>query len=301
MSTLFSVSGLLAVMLTGLTGAEVGQARDVSTTHHVRVVPARPSARLGPLPTISQSLNNCGPAAIAEVLAYWGIARSQYQVQAAVRADGSVYGMAPFGVPAYARSVGLDALIGADGSERAIKILVSNGFPVIVSQWVSPWDHIRHYRPIEAYDDRSGIFVSSDPYLGPNHPITYADFARIWTVSDGRFIVLYPRSRAPLLAAALAAAGWREKDAYRHDLLWQQARLRDHTQDVPGSPMRYYGYPSLAWDQMELGNFTAARLALREAARRGANPIVIGWVAAEIQRRQPAHAGRKGALLRTSF
>ena len=47
----------------------------------------------------------------------------------------------------YARSVGLRGMVGVAGNERVIKALVANGFPVIVSQWVSATDPIRHLTP----------------------------------------------------------------------------------------------------------------------------------------------------------
>jgi len=268
-----------------LAGHGTAWARGSTPSRPVHVAPSRGSAHLGPLPNIPQSLNNCGPAAIAEVLSYWDITRSQYQVQAVVRADESPRGMAPFGVPGYARTLGLRGLLGIGGSERLIKALISNGFPVIASQLVSLSFPVRHYRPIEAYDDHQALFISSDPYLGPGHTITYADFTRMWSVTDGRFIVLYPPSRQPLLDAVLKSAGWDRTSAYRHDLGWQESRLRSQRENGPGSPVWYYGYPSVAWDEMELRNYTAARQALRQATLHGANSIVVGWVDGEIQYR----------------
>ena len=65
----------------------------------VHVAPIRAAASLGPLINIPQTWNNCGPTSVAEVLAYYGISRTQYQTKAVLRADGNPYGMAPYGVP----------------------------------------------------------------------------------------------------------------------------------------------------------------------------------------------------------
>jgi hypothetical protein len=193
--------------------------------------------------------------------------------------------MAPYGVPSYARSLGLRALLGVAGTPRVLKALVSNGFPAIVNQWYSVADHTRHYRPIQSYDDRQGIFVSSDPYGGPGHAIAYADFAAMWTVSNNRFIVLYPPAKAPLLAAVLVAAGWNARQAYQRDLARTVARLRSglgYVATSGSSGGRYYPYLNIAWDEVELGRYTAARQELRQAAAHGANPILVRWVAGEI-------------------
>src|ERR671930_2157972 len=106
------------------------------------VAPSRTSGALGPLIYIPQTWNNCGPASLAEVLAYWGISRTQGQIQAVLRVDGPTRGMTPYGVLGYARSLGMQALMGVAGTEALVKALISNGFPVIVSQQVSTTNRI---------------------------------------------------------------------------------------------------------------------------------------------------------------
>jgi hypothetical protein len=246
------------------------------------VTATRVAASLGPLLNIPQTWNNCGPASVAEVLAYWGIMRTQYQTQAVLRADGNTHGMTPYGVPGYARGLGMRALLGVGGTATLVKSLISNGFPVIVSQWVSPSDHIGHYRPIEAYDDRVGVFVSSDPYLGPNHQMTYADFAQIWAIRHQSFIVLYPPAKQALLSAVLASAGWNLQRAYEQDLARPQPYPTWGRQDgTRGGPNRMRDL-ARAWDEVELGQYAAARHLLQQAAQDGASPMAIGWIRQEI-------------------
>jgi uncharacterized protein len=261
------------------------------------VTPSRASGALGPLIYIAQTWNNCGPASLAEVLAYWGISRTQGQIQAVLRVDGPTRGMTPYGVPGYARSLGMRALVGVGGTEALVKALISNGFPVIVSQQVSITYRIGHYRPIEAYDDRQGIFVASDPYLGAPYRITYADFARIWARSDRGFMVLYPPARQAVVSAVLAAVGWDRRRAYQHDLALAQARLTHPRQIAAGERVamtgrsahfRSYGYLRLAWDELQLGRGAMARRALAQAAKQGANPIVVGWISQELARQARA-------------
>src|SRR5579862_5752521 len=139
-----------------------------------------PSASLGPLLNIRQTLNNCGPSSVAEVLDYWGVHKSQAEVQAVLRADGNQGGMAPFGIPSYVRGLGLSVLMAPGGTDALLKALVASGFPVIFSQWVSLGDHYGHYRPIESYDDARAVFVSSDPYMGQGYAISYNEFDQIW-------------------------------------------------------------------------------------------------------------------------
>ena len=248
----------------------------------VHVAPSRAAASLGPLINIPQTWNNCGPTSVAEVLAYYGIVRSQYQTKAVLRADGNPYGMAPYGVPAYMRSLGMRALLSTDGSDRLLKALLANGFPVIVSQWVSLADHVGHYRPLQAYDDTARTFVSSDPYLGQGHTISYDEFDQIWRSTNRRFMVLYPPARQSLLAAVLANARWDAARAARNDLVHQQGLLAGTVPDLTGYGSHRNYYLSIAWDDLILRHFSAARQALRTATEHGSSPVVAGWVAGEI-------------------
>jgi len=284
-------AGLLALGLLVAGGSPAGAAtRPVAAGRSVAVAPSGAVGSVGYLPHIWQTYNNCGPSSVTEVLSYWGVYRTQYQAQLVLRADNNPRGMAVYGVPAYARSVGMRALMGAAGTPRALKALVSNGFPVIVNQSYSATDPTRHYRPIGSYDDRQGVFVSSDPLAGEGHTITYADFDKIWAVSNNRFIVLYPVAKAPLLGAVLASAGWDKTRAYQRDLAKTEARLRSGKAPLTGvsstpGAFKYYSYLNIAWDDVELGRYAAAHAQLQQAAAHGANPIMVNWVAGEIPAR----------------
>ena len=247
------------------------------------VVPTRSAANLGPLLYIPQTWNNCGPAAIAEVLAYWGIARTQADVQSVLRVDGSSIGMTPYGVPSYARRVGLRSTMGVGGTEVLAKSLVATGFPVIVHQVLSLSDPVGHWRPVQAFDDRQGMFATSDPYLGADYRIGYGDFAVMWARRGYAFILLYPASRQAVLTKILAASGWNKTAAYTRDL----ALLRANQLDVspvasPQSAQAGYRYLGMAWDEAHLGRRAAATTYLNLATRAGANQIEVGWIRDQI-------------------
>ena len=247
----------------------------------VAVAPIRAAAALGPLINIPQTWNNCGPTSVAEVLAYWGIERTQDQTKAVLRGDGNPYGMAPYDVPVYMRSLGMRGLVGVGGSERLVKALVGNGFPVIVSQYVSATDHVGHYRPIQSYDDAQGTFVSSDPYLGQGHTISYGEFNAIWQSTGRRFLVLYPPSKGPLLDAVLASVGWDMRASYTRDLARVQGQLLGRVADTTGYGSHRNYYLSIAWDDLQIGRIDAARAAIKQALAAGANPITAGWITAQ--------------------
>jgi|SRR5579875_2226448 len=249
---------------------------------HVAVRTDLSAASLGPLETVLETLNNCGPAAVSSVLAYWHIYRTQAQVQAVVRADDSDWGMSPIDLPAYARSLGMRALVGYGGSEKPVKLLIANGFPVIVSQYISSGDLIRHYRPIESYDNRTQTFVAADPYLGAGHRISYAEFNTIWTESDNRFQVIYPPSKQALLDRVLKAAGWNKRTTFQRAITWEERQMRDAAFNTPGTWIWYDGYADVAFDDAQLGRYRLAEQALVAARRQGVSPVLINWDQAEV-------------------
>jgi predicted double-glycine peptidase len=258
-----------------------GAVRKVAAAR-IRVNATRSAALIGILPTVIQTLNNCGPASVSSVLSYWRIYRTQAETAAFVRADNSIWGMSPTGLSAYARTLGLRALVGFGGTERLVKALISNGFPVIVSQYVSSYDQTRHYRPIYAYDDRTQSFVSADPYLGAGHIISYAEFNAIWADTDYRFQIIYPPSRQAQLEAVLASAGWSRTRTYGQAASWQQSLMRSPDLQTPGTWLWANGYIDLAWDQAQLGRYAAAEASLNTASRLGDSSVLIGWVQTQI-------------------
>jgi hypothetical protein len=265
------------------TYAALGTDGDAATA----IVNTPPTATLGPLSHIVQTMNNCGPASVAEVLGYWGIRTTQADVQSVLRADGNPGGMSPFGIPSYARGLGLTTLMGAGGSDELVKAFIANGLPVIVSQWVSLTDHYGHYRPIEAYDDKRGVFVSSDPYLGDNHAISYKEFDAIWASNNDRFYIIYPPSKQPLVDSIVASTGWDPTDSYMADIAIQQARINGGVGAPSGWGFRTgYSALSMAWDNLQLGDYAATQRALDVAAQQHTSPVLTNWIAGEMAYRQ---------------
>jgi predicted double-glycine peptidase len=149
-----------------------------------------------------QTLNNCGPASLAEVLNYWGITKTQGELTFLRR--GNPFGMSTDDVAGYVPTIGMREFIANQGRQDVIKALVANGFPVIVAQWVSPSDQHDHFRPIEAYDDAGQYFLADDPLLGDGFRISYAQFDNIWGRYDRNFMVVFPPSKRQLLEDTLA-------------------------------------------------------------------------------------------------
>ena len=159
---------------------------------------------LGPLIHTDQTLDNCGPASIAEVLRYYGVTKSQQELQAILRPD-NPQGMATEVVAPFARSIGFRAVVTQGATDKQLKALLRAGVPPIVEDTVSASDGKLHYRAVEAYDDARSRFIAADTLLGPRHAISYAEFDQIWSVTQRTLVVLYPPGRQAAVDSAMSA------------------------------------------------------------------------------------------------
>lgn len=272
----FAAAALLLLLVGIAPQAALADESSRLDTAQAADVPALPSAtRIGPLLFISQTLNNCGPASVAEVLDFFGLHRTQAQVAQVLRPDLPAYGMSLYGVPFYAETVGMSATEAVGGTDTLLKALISNGIPVIVSDLVSKTENIRHFRPIDGYDDAAGYFIGSDPYLGPNHKISYADFDDLWKISNNRWVIVYPPDKQPLVDTVLAQY-WNRSAALQDGL--QRAQQRVATQ--PNLP---WSWLELADMQIDAGNLADAGTNLQAGMARGV-PFEGHWLQLKLQR-----------------
>lgn len=161
------------------------------------------TALLDPVGHVWQTLNNCGPASVSMVLAYFGHAVSQTEAQAVLRPDPEEWGMLPNVVPPYVADFGLDARVLDHGTRDDIKTLLSHNVPVIVLQWLTEEEPIPHYRVVVGYDDKDEVFIVNDGVLGFGKRIAYADFESLWDVYANLYLPIFPQTDTPQVQAML--------------------------------------------------------------------------------------------------
>jgi hypothetical protein len=253
----------------------ISPAATVVPATKVQLATSPPAKRIGPLIFISQTLNNRGPASIAEVLNYYGVQRTQAQVAAVLRPNLPDYGMSLYGVPFYAESVGMNASGGINGSPALVKAFVANGLPVIIADLVSPIDRTRHFRPIDGYDDAGGYFIGSDPYLGPNHKISYSEFDELWKISTQRWVVIHSPDKRDLVDSILARY-WSKDQAL-------QAGFQRAQQRMSQQPNLPWTWLELADLQIEAGDLKDASANIQKGTQLGL-PFEAHWLQLKLQR-----------------
>lgn len=103
--------------------------------------------------------------------------------------------VSPEEMVAYLIKEGLKAKSRVNGDIEILMVLVSNGIPVIVQQWLErPHDKVLvgHYRVVRGYDRGAGTIIVNDPYKGAQLSFSFELFDERWRAFNRRYIPVYP-------------------------------------------------------------------------------------------------------------
>jgi len=168
--------------------------------------PLPAAVQLGSSRHEAQGWNNCGPATLAMALHYYGIDDDQYAIAAMLKPDKNDKNVSPEELARYATSLGgMQAVTGYGTDIEVLKLLLSNGYPVIVETWFipEPGDEMGHYRLLSGYDDGAQQFTAQDAYHGPDQAMDYRQFDRMWKVFNRVYVVVIEAGRVNGLRALL--------------------------------------------------------------------------------------------------
>ena len=230
--------------------------------------PTAPAVELTGFTHAWQTWNNCGPATLAMHLSYFGSALSQADVAAVLRPNKEDKNVSPEELAAFARSQGLRALVRVDGDTARLRLLLSNGVPVLTETWLEPepGDGMGHYRLLTGYDDARQEWIAFDSYVSagvdPNQPyrgirLPYDDVAWLWAVFNRTYVLVYTDDQAPAVLSILS------EDA-DEAAMWQGALLSAQ-EEVRGRPDDPFAWFNLGTDLVALGRFERAAAAYDRA------------------------------------
>lgn len=200
------------------------------------------SFRLEGLTGYYQDLNRCSAAALSIQLSYYGLgdysatvrALNTHQEDVAVRIEE---------MARYSEELGLRAIVRYGGTIDMLKVLVSNGFPVLVENVYYDGitgnafrDFSGHNRVIMGYDDTLGELYSFDPLLGhgpdqTGRPIPFEDYDSRWRPFNYDYLVLYRPENEALLQSVMGEH-WDVNFNLEYSLAKSQAEIEDGTSDT---------------------------------------------------------------------
>lgn len=161
-----------------------------------------------------QDINNCGPAALAMVLRYYGWEGDQYAISALIKPQRDDRNVNVEELAYYVRNragwLNIEYRVG--GNLNLLKRLLAAGFPVMIEEsfyFESPFypnDDLwaAHYNLLTGYDDATQTFISQNSYYGANLKVGYADLQREWQVFNYLYILVFRPDQTQTLQDLLA-------------------------------------------------------------------------------------------------
>lgn len=164
----------------------------------------QPSVALRGVKHAYQRWNNCGPATLTMNLSFYGKPDTQAQVAAFTKPNYDDRNVRPDELAAYANRAGLRAMIRVNGTLDRLKLLLSNGIPVIAETAFvkQPQGWMGHYRLLIGYDAKQ--FTTMDSYDGPNVKISFDALDAEWRAFNRLYLVIYSESQDALVRVLLA-------------------------------------------------------------------------------------------------
>ncbi len=198
-----------------------------------------------------QTWNNCGPATLAMYLSYYGSTLNQADVAAVIRPNQDDKNAGPEELAQYARAQGFGAVLGVHGNHDLLRLLLSNGIPVLIETWHEPEpdNGMGHYRLLTGYDDREQHWVvydsydtvnlrGADPYLGL--VLSYEEVDRLWPAFNRNYLVVFPPEQEILVRSILGPAAG-------EPAMWEEALVAARA-EVEANPEDPYAWFNLGSD-----------------------------------------------------
>jgi tetratricopeptide (TPR) repeat protein len=193
-------------------------------------LPARDAVALGGMDHHWQTWSNCGPATLSMYLSYYGVRLSQEEIRTVIRPNWEDKHAGPYDMAEYARAQGLNALVRVNGDAERLRLLLSNGVPVMAPAWYIDYkgEQMGHYRLITGYDDEAQEWivwdslekrgVSADqPYAGVR--IGYKEMETLWPVYNRLYIIVYDDARAEMVHGVIG-------EDLDDEIMWQRSLER---------------------------------------------------------------------------
>ncbi len=233
----------------------------------------QPAVTLDGITHAWQTWNNCGPATLSMLLSAYGSTLDQAIIGAALRGHEDDKNVGPDELAAYAQAQGFQAEVRVGGTADLLRLLLSNGMPVLVETWHEdePGDGLGHYRLLTGYNDAEGYWLAYDSYdaanlVAPDGPyrgirLPYAEFDDDWRVFNRTYLLIHPPDRAEAVAAMM-------QDEGTGTAMWQAA-LATANAETAANPDDAFAWFNTGTNLVALGDDAGAAAAFDRALALG--------------------------------
>jgi hypothetical protein len=192
----------------------------------------------------AQDWNNCGPAALAIHLRYFGWEGDQFTVSDQIkpnRADRNV-NIDELLVYVYNNVSNLGVEYRVGGTINLLKSFLAEGLPVMIEAgtlldepfWYQDDLWAGHYLLVTGYDDSTLTFIVQDTYKSADRKMSYQELDETWQTFNRVYFVLYPHDQVKLVEQLIG-----------ENLVYQQNR--QHALDAAIEDSRLHPSNPFAW------------------------------------------------------
>ena len=183
-----------------------------------------------------QGWNNCGPTTLAMALSAWGRTETQGIIAPILKPDPEDKHVSMPQMTDYVESLGLNALIRANGTVAHLKAFLRAGYPVIVRTWYvrDGRDQLGHYRLVIGYDDSTQTFDLYDSLYDPPTTMSYLELYELWRVFNWSYLIVAPPEQ---LDDVITVLGPNADDAWMYEQAL--ARAQAEMEEQPESCLAY--------------------------------------------------------------
>jgi len=144
-----------------------------------------------------QGWNNCGPTTLGMALSAWGRTETQGIIAPILKPDPEDKHVSMPQMTDYVESLGLNALVRANGTPAQLKAFLRANIPVIVRTWYvrDARDQLGHYRLVIGYDDSTQTFDLYDSLYDPPTEMSYGELYELWRVFNWSYMIVAPPER----------------------------------------------------------------------------------------------------------
>lgn len=222
-----------------------------------------------------QTWNNCGPATLAMNLSFFGSTLDQADIGGVLRKYEDDKNVNPEELVAFAASQGYMAQQRVNGSAELMKLLLSNGIPVLIETWheAEPNDGMGHYRLLTGYNDAEAHWIAFDsydtenlinpdrntPYLGIRLP--YAETEALWRVFNHTYLLIYRAEQTPVVQSIFG-------DTLAPAVMWQESLQRAEG-EIAANNQDAFAWFNLGSSWLALGDPVQAAAAYDRARQLG--------------------------------
>jgi len=160
-----------------------------------------------------QDINNCGPAALAMYLRYYGWEGDQFDIAGLVKPQRDDRNVNVDELAYYVRTragwLNIEYRVGGDLT--LLKRLLAAGFPVLIEEsfyFETPFypnDDLwaAHYNLLTGYDDATETFISQNSFYGANLQVSYANLQKNWQTFNYLYILVFRPDQAQTIRELL--------------------------------------------------------------------------------------------------